>query len=122
MLSAQCDELRSMAASVGLEMPQAATLMMGAADAIDRLDAKNAKLREERDRYKAMYESVHVTAAELRRVRREWQRDREQNAKLRELVRAAWKCAHAGPSCYDCRLVAGGCTLQSAMRELGVDA
>lgn len=46
MLSAQCDELRSMAESVGLAMPQAATLMMGAADAIDRLDAENAKLRE----------------------------------------------------------------------------
>lgn len=46
MLSAQCDELRAIAESVGLEVPQAATLMMGAADAIDRLDAENAKLRE----------------------------------------------------------------------------
>ena len=45
ILSAQCDELRSMAESVGLEGPQTATLMMGAADAIDRLDAENAKLR-----------------------------------------------------------------------------
>ena len=45
-LSTQCDELRSMAVSVGLEMLQAATLMMGAADAIDRLAAENAKLRE----------------------------------------------------------------------------
>lgn len=43
-----------------------------------------------------------------------------ENAKLRGLVRAAWKCIHTGVSCYDCRLVAGGCTLQSAMRELGV--
>lgn len=39
-------ELRAMAASVGLAVPQAATLMMGAADAIDRLDADNAKLRK----------------------------------------------------------------------------
>ena len=46
MLSAQCEELRAMAESVGLEVPQAATLMMGAADAIDRLDAENAKLRD----------------------------------------------------------------------------
>jgi len=46
MISAQCDELQAMAESVGLEVPQAATLMMGAADAIDRLDAENAKLRE----------------------------------------------------------------------------
>ena len=52
MLSAQCEELRAMAESVGLAMPQAATLMMGAADAIDRLDADNAKLREERDMYR----------------------------------------------------------------------
>lgn len=44
-----------------------------------------------------------------------------ENAKLRELVRAAWKCAHTGLSCSDCRLVAGGCTLQSAMRELGIE-
>ena len=46
MLSAQCDELRAMAESVGLAMPQAATMMMDAADTIDRLDAENARLRE----------------------------------------------------------------------------
>ena len=44
-----------------------------------------------------------------------------ENAKLRELARAAWKCIHAGLSCSDCRLIAGGCTLQSAMRELGIE-
>ena len=38
MLSAQCDELRAMAESVGLAVPQAATLMMEAADTIDSLD------------------------------------------------------------------------------------
>lgn len=43
-----------------------------------------------------------------------------ENAKLRELVRSAWKCIHSGLSCSDCRMTAGGCTLQSAMRELGV--
>ena len=54
MISAQCDELRSMAASVGLEVPQAATLMMDAADTIwelrddlQRANAENAKLRRE---------------------------------------------------------------------------
>lgn len=41
-----CDELRAVAESVGLAMPQAATLMMGAADTIDRLDAENARLRK----------------------------------------------------------------------------
>ena len=40
------EELRSMAESVGLAMPQATTLMMEAADTIDHLDAKNAKLRD----------------------------------------------------------------------------
>jgi predicted molibdopterin-dependent oxidoreductase YjgC len=46
---------------------------------------------------------------------------RAENAKLRELLRAAWKCVHAGLSCSDCRLIAGGCTLQTAMDELGVE-
>ena len=40
------------------------------------------------------------------------------NAKLRELLRAAYRCTNAGPNCLDCRIVAGGCTLLSAMREL----
>lgn len=39
------DELRSMADRVGLEMPQAATMMMGATDAICELQAENEKLR-----------------------------------------------------------------------------
>lgn len=90
MLSAQCDELRSMAASVGLEVPQAATLMMDAADTIWELRGM-----------------VH--------------RERAENAKLRELLRAAYNCTNAGPSCLECRMVAGGCTLLSAMRELGVE-
>ena len=46
---------------------------------------------------------------------------RAENEKLRELVKSAWKCVHTGISCFDCRLIAGGCTLQSAMRELGVE-
>jgi len=46
MISAKCDELRAMAESVGLAMPQAATLMMGAADIIEGLEAENARLRE----------------------------------------------------------------------------
>lgn len=45
-----------------------------------------------------------------------------ENAKLREALRAAWKCVHAGISCSDCRLIAGGCTLQTAMQELGIEA
>lgn len=44
-----------------------------------------------------------------------------ENDKMREVLRAAWKCIHTGISCYDCRLMAGGCTLQSAMQELGIE-
>lgn len=53
--------------------------------------------------------------------RREVRELRVENAKLRELLKAAYKCTNAGPSCLECRIVAGGCTLLSAMRELGVD-
>lgn len=45
----------------------------------------------------------------------------DENTKLRETLCAAWKCVHTGINCSDCRLIAGGCTLQSAMRELGVE-
>ena len=51
MLSAQCDELRAMAESVGLAIPQAATLMMGAADTIWELRCKCADLMSEREEY-----------------------------------------------------------------------
>lgn len=51
MLSAQCDELRAMAESVGLAMPQAATLMMEAADTIWELRNKCADLMNEREEY-----------------------------------------------------------------------
>ena len=54
MLSAQCDKLRAMAESVGLTMPQAATLMMEAADTIlelrddlQRAKVENTKLQEQ---------------------------------------------------------------------------
>ena len=105
MISAQCDELRVMAESVGLEVPQAATLMMEAADTITELrgalqvasvdyrhlEAENAKLREERDYYKALWEHATVTDCELRRVRAAWKEDREKNAKLRELCADIYK-------------------------------
>ena len=40
------EELRAMAESLGLAIPQAATLMMNAADVIDRLSGENTELRE----------------------------------------------------------------------------
>lgn len=50
MLQAQCDELRAMAESVGLAMPQAATLMMEAADTIWELRCKLADMVDMRER------------------------------------------------------------------------
>lgn len=77
MLSAQCDELRAMAESVGLAMPQAATLMMEAADTIWELRNKCSNLVDERE------------TAERNRTRnaREYARLCHENDKLRELVR-----------------------------------
>lgn len=76
---------------------------------IGRLEVENARLREE-------LEAVGMAAYSYGRGDL-----KTENAKLRELARAAWKCIHTGASCSDCRLIAGGCTLQTAMRELGVE-
>ena len=54
MLSAQCDELRQMAESVGLAMPQAATLMMEAADTIWELRGSVHRERAEADRLREL--------------------------------------------------------------------
>ena len=54
MLSAQCDELWAMAESVGLAMPQAATLMMGAADTIWELRDSVHRERAEADRLREL--------------------------------------------------------------------
>lgn len=45
---------------------------------------------------------------------------RAENAKLRELVNKAWHCVNRPFSCYECRVVAGGCTLLSTMREMDI--
>ena len=44
-----------------------------------------------------------------------------ENDKLRELARAAWGCVNRHVSCDECRMVFCGCTLQSVMRELGIE-
>lgn len=54
-------------------------------------------------------------------LERLYARAKAEDAELRELVKAAWRCIHSGVTCSDCRLIAGGCTLQSAMRELGIE-
>lgn len=80
MLSAQCDELRTMAESVGLEVPQAATLMMEAADAIERLEVENAKLRE---LVEDMLDCIDIQIA-FERVPARWMQD-EFTGRAREL-------------------------------------
>lgn len=125
MLSAQCDELRAMAESVGLAMPQAATLMMEAADTIWELRDSVHRERAEADRLRERITTQKQTIQAYRDESREWREVADhaqaENTKLRELVRAALKCIHTGASCSDCRLIAGGCTLQTAMRELGME-
>ena len=72
-----------------------------------------------------VYQHVHMDRATfdkmLAEVEEEYSALQAENAKLREALRAAWKCANAGISCSDCRLIAGGCTLQTAMRELRIE-
>lgn len=68
------------------------------------LEAENIDLRR-----KLVEESALRVKAEL------------ENAKLRGLVKAAWGCIHTGPSCLDCRMAEGGCMLQTAMREMGIE-
>jgi hypothetical protein len=46
----------------------------------------------------------------------------ERICKLEELVKTALGCVDRSIDCYECRVVAGGCTLRSAMRELGIEA
>ena len=79
MLSAQCDELRAMAESVGLAMPQAATLMMDAADTIWEL---RCRLVDAEDRVRKSGELCKLCEREA------------ENAKLWELVRGLQYCAH----------------------------
>lgn len=127
MLSAQCDELRAMAESVGLAMPQAATLMMDAADTIwelrDDLQRANAAVRD----------AEHEESCAWDRVRKA----EVVATKLRELVRDMYACiSHAneqdwfyferdklgcGMSCTVNGEVCGLCTLADRMHKLGIE-
>ena len=126
MLQAQADELRAMAASVGLEMPQAATLMMDAADTIWELRNKCADLVSEREHL--FQANVEKNNEMLRLVR--------ENAKLRKLVKdalpffcndmdlcvggdcfAIWECCE-GESSDDCPAIG---RMWERARELGVE-
>lgn len=104
----QVEELRSFARKMDELMPRRADLVREAADTIMRLRDDLQTQRE-------------VATHNTNRNAREYKRLADENDKLREALRAAWKCVHAGISCSDCRLIAGGCTLQTAMQELGIE-
>lgn len=102
MLSAQCDELRSMAESVGLAMPQAATLMIDAADTI-------TELRGALQVASVDYRHLKAEHDKLRGARDVWQ---ENDAKLRELVRELYE-----DQCDEC----DRWKYRDRMRELGIE-
>ena len=83
-LSAQCDELRAMAESVGLAMPQAATLMMEAADTIWELRESVHREQAEADGLRMRITSLEAALDGMHLIR---EQDVAENAKLRELVR-----------------------------------
>lgn len=107
MLSAQCDELRSMAESVGLAVPQAATLMMEAADTIWELRCKCADLMGEREEYVWTREFMdrmakHCGTKDCPSLVAYVEGLEAENVKLRELVRDAWGDGHPDRSCDGC--------------------
>ena len=122
ILSAQCDELRAMAESVGLEVPLATTLMMEAADAIDRLDAENAELRDELDSAKHDISLFSERIVELG----------AENTKLREFIGLKETCWKYVGWCNECPYNGvddehGDCNctvrekVSSLARELGIE-
>lgn len=111
MLSAQCDELRAMAQSVGLAMPQVATLMMGAADTIlemrDDLQRANDAVRDAEHDESCAWDRVRKAEAEADR--------------LRELVRYMWFADYAGHFSTLPEHQEQQATVWQRMRELGIE-
>lgn len=118
-LSAQCDELRSMSESVGLAMPQAATLMMEAADTIWELRGSVHRERAEADRLRTQLADVTESMGRVE----------ERFTKLRELAGELWTYAEQellcdencpyGDTC-DWMEPAVVCVFKRRMRELGI--
>ena len=114
MLSAQCDELRQMAESVGLAMPQAATLMMDAADTILSLRDRAQDLQAERDKLRDENQSIGMAAYELGRNSMA-----DENAKLRDFASESFSMAfnfyHGAGTAEDLR------ELKVEYHELGIE-
>ena len=115
---------------------------------ITELEAENAELREERDIYRGLFNlttqpdryvqvmdenaklraerdyllmNSNPTATELRRVRRAWKNDRDENAKLRELVRDMCDLLpHADWPSTECDDRASACIDQAIELGIGV--
>ena len=132
MLSAQCDKLRSMAKSVELSMPQAATLMMEAADTITELRGalqvasvdyrhlqdENAKLREELEQWHRLTAGIELPEYPITEFK---PKDLErENAKLRELCADMWRGAVTRMDFAERYAFIG--EFVDRMRELEVDA
>ena len=125
MLSAQCDKLRQMAESVGLAMPQAATLMMEAADTIWELRCKCADLMSEREEYVWTREFMdrmakHCGTKDCPSLVSYVDGLEAENAKLRELVRD-WRALAVDGADSLSDWIEQQADLENRMRELGVD-
>ena len=124
MLSAQCDELRAMAESVGLEVPQAATLMMEAADTIWELRNKCADLMDEREEYVWTREFMdrmakHCGTKDCPSLVAYVEGLEAENAKLRELMAELYQCSRQY-GCDHCGYK-DGCAMFDHMAQLGVE-
>jgi len=80
----------------------------------EKLESENAKLRAERD---YLLINSNPTATELRRVRSAWKKDRDENAKLRELVVRMRPICMEGKRCT----FADRIYISSTMEELGIE-
>lgn len=83
MISAQCEKLRDMAESVGLAMPQAATLMMEAADTIWELRESVHRERADADGLRMRITSLEAALEGMHIIR---EQDMDENAMLREII------------------------------------
>lgn len=76
---------------------------------------------------KALRATADMPMSECAKVLREKAKDsyiedlEKENAKLRAVVKAAWGCVNRTVDCHECRLVCGGCTLLSAMKDCGIE-
>ena len=123
MLSAQCDELRSMAESVGLEVPQAATLMMEAADTITELrgalQVASVDYRHLQDENAKLREEIEAAKHDLSLFSGELVASKLENAKLRELVKEMRVCLE--DECKRCHEWGDACDIEHQMHKLGVE-